>query len=644
MKDIVWEPTKEFAESTRIRGFMRKHGIETYERLIERAAADQEWFWPAVIADLKIEFYQNYTRLRDSSRGIPWTDWFVGGKLNIVHNCLDRHAASAKRHKAALIWEGENGETRTMTFWQLYFEVNRLANAMKETGVGKGDTVGIYMPMTPEVVVQMYASLKLGAIVIPIFSGYAAPAVALRLNHAGAKMLFTADGSFRRGKQFSIKAEADKAVAEVPTLKKVVVFKRNGMETPMTKGRDVWYGDFISGRSGECATEQMDSMDPALVIYTSGTTGQPKGTVHTHAGALVQVAKEVAYFFDIKEDDLFFWLTDIGWMMGPWMILGNHNLGGTIFLFEGAPDYPEPDRLWAMIERHGITIFGISPTAIRMLLRSGEDWVRRHELKSLRILGSTGEPWDAPSWMWFFEHVGGRRCPIINISGGTDIIGCFIAPLPICSLKPATLRGPALGMDVDVVDDDGRPVRGRMGYLVARSPAPSMTRGLWKAPEKYLETYWSRWPNIWDHGDWVIVDEDGFWFILGRADDVIKVAGKRIGPSEIEGALMKHGAVAEAAAIGVPHEIKGEGIVCFVVLKPGFNPSDALREELRNAVGKELGKVDRPEDIKFVTMLPKTRTAKIVRRVIKAKFLGKELGDISSIENQAAIEGIPRQG
>ena len=492
--------------------------------------------------------------------------------------------------------------------------------------------------------VQLYASLKLGAIVIPIFSGYAAPAVALRLNHAEAKLLFTADGSFRRGKQFPIKTEADKAAALAPSVKKVVVYRRNGMEVPWTDGRDVWYSDFVAKKSGECPTEQLDSMDPALIIYTSGTTGMPKGTVHSHAGALVQVAKEVAYFFDIGPTDLFFWLTDIGWMMGPWMIMGNHNLACTIFLYEGAPDYPGPDRLWEMIERHRITIFGISPTAIRMLLRSGEDWVRKHDLGSLRILGSTGEPWDAPSWLWFFRNIGQGRCPIINISGGTDIIGCFMAPLPICPQKPATLVGPALGMDVDVVDDECKPIRGKMGYLIARSHAPSMTRGLWKAPEKYIETYWSRWPNIWDHGDWVIVDQDGYWFILGRADDVIKVAGRRIGPSEIEGALMKHPAAAEAAAIGVPHDIKGEGIVCFVVLRPGFSPSDALKDELKEAVGKELGKVDRPEEIRFVSMLPKTRTAKIVRRVIKAKYLGKELGDLSSIENLAAVEEIPKQG
>ncbi len=643
MKGVVWRPSKKFVEGTRIWRFMRRHRVKDYRRLVERSAREPEWFWPAIIEDLKIEFYKKYRRLRDSSRGIPWTEWFVGGELNIVHNCLDRHARSEKRHKAAIVWEGEGGEVRTVTFAQLYSEVNRVASAMRELGIKRGDTIGIYMPMCPEVVTQMYAAMKLGAIVIPIFSGYAAPAVSLRLNHAEAKLLFTADGSYRRGRLVPIKAEADRAAAEVPSLKRVVVFKRTGSETPWTEGRDVWWHDFLRGGSAQCPTERMGSMDPALIIYTSGTTGMPKGTVHSHAGALVQVAKEVAYFFDLKDEDLFFWLTDIGWMMGPWMIMGSHNLAGTIFLYEGAPDHPAPDRLWDMIERHRITIFAMSPTAVRMLMRSGDEWVRRRDLSSLRILGSTGEPWDPASWLWYFRNVGGGRCPIINISGGTDIIGCFLAPLPICPLKPTTLVGPGIGMDIDCVDDECRPVRGRMGYLVARSHAPSMTRGLWKAPEKYIEAYWSRWPNVWDHGDWVLVDEDGYWFILGRADDVIKVAGRRIGPSEVETALMKHPAVSEAAAIGVPHEIKGEGIVCFAVLRPGFSPSDALMEELKDAVARELGKVDRPEEVVFVSGLPKTRTAKIVRRVIKARFLGRELGDISSIENPQAIEEIPRR-
>ncbi|MEM4728632.1 MAG: acetate--CoA ligase [Thermoplasmata archaeon] len=644
MKGVVWKPSKRFIEATRIWKFMKKHRIKDYRRLIERSARDPDWFWPAIIEDLNIEFYKKYRKLRDASKGVPWTEWFVGGKINIVHNCLDRHASSSKKHKAAVVWEGEGGETRTVTFSQLSSEVNRLASAMREAGVGRGDTVGIYMPMCPEIVAAMYAAMKLGAIVIPIFSGYAAPAVALRLNHAEAKLLFTADGSYRRGKHVPIKAEADRAAAQVPSLRKVVVFKRTGADVPWTEGRDVWWQDFVRGKPADCPTEQMDSMDPALIIYTSGTTGMPKGTVHSHAGALVQVAKEVAYFFDIRDEDLFFWLTDIGWMMGPWMIMGNHNLAGTVFIYEGAPDYPAPDRLWDMVERHRISILGISPTAIRMLMRSGEEWVRKHDLSSLRILGSTGEPWDPPSWLWYFNNVGGGRCPIINISGGTDIIGCFLAPLPICPLKPTTLVGPGIGMDIDCVDEDCRPVRGRMGYLVAKSHAPSMTRGLWKDPEKYIETYWSRWPNVWDHGDWVLVDEDGYWFILGRADDVIKVAGRRIGPSEVETALMKHPAVSEAAAIGVPHEIKGEGIVCFAVLRPGFSPSETLKEELKDAVARELGKVDRPEDVVFVSALPKTRTAKIVRRVIKARFLGKELGDVSSIENPQAIEEIPRMG
>ncbi len=390
-------------------------------------------------------------------------------------------------------------------------------------------------------------------------------------------------------------------------------------------------------------TEVMESEDPALIIYTSGTTGMPKGTVHTHAGTLVQVAKEVGYAFDVRENDLFFWLSDIGWMMGPWMIIGSLHHGTPIFIFEGAPNYPGPDRLWDMVDRHGVTILGISPTAIRMLMGFGEGEVKKHDLSSLRILGSTGEAWDPDSWTWFFENVGGGRCPIINISGGTDIIGCFLSPLPINVLKPTTLRGPGIGMSIDVWDEDGNPLRGEVGYLVATKPTPSMTRGLWGDNERYIEAYWSRWPDVWDHGDWAFIDDDGYWFLRGRADDTIKVAGRRIGPSEIESALIDHPSVREAAAIGVPHDIKGEGIMAFVVLKPGHEPSEELRQDLRNQVASVLGKVDRPEDVRFVDDLPKTRSAKIVRRVIKKSYLGEtEMGDLSSIENPEAIEGIAR--
>ena len=642
MKNIVYRPSEEMIENARITDFMREHSIPDYDELILRTSRDDEWFWDEVTKHLGIEWFEPYHTVKDTSRGIPWTQWYVGGKLNIVHNILDRHAMGEDSGNLAVVWEGEDGETRMLTYLELYEQVSRCANGLRQLGIGKGDTIGLYMPMVPETVVQLLACLKIGAICIPIFSGYAPPAVAQRLQNAEAKLLFTADGSSRRGKPIAIKPNADEAVASSPTVKYTVVVKRAGNEVPWNIDTDVWWDDLLK-MGARASTEVMESEDPALIIYTSGTTGMPKGTVHTHAGTLVQVAKEVGYFFDAKKTDLFFWLSDIGWMMGPWMIIGSLHHGCPIFIYEGAPDYPGPDRLWKMIDRHGVTIFGISPTAIRMLMGFGTEEVAKHDLSSLRILGSTGEAWDSDSWTWFFENVGGSRCPIINISGGTDIIGCFLAPLPINVLKPITLRGPGLGMSIDVWDEDGNSLKGKgeVGYLVATKPTPSMTRGLWGDPERYIEAYWSTWKDVWDHGDWAYVDEDGFWYVRGRADDTIKVAGRRIGPAEIEAALIEHEAVREAAAIGVPHEIKGEGIMTFVVLKPGHEPSEELRAALREQVGAVLGKVDRPEDVRFVDDLPKTRSAKIVRRVIKKRYLGEtDLGDLSSIENPEAIEGI----
>jgi acetyl-CoA synthetase len=619
---------------------MKKHDIKDYEELIKRSIGDIEWFWDVVLKDLNIEWYRPYEKVLDDSRGIQWSKWFIGGKLNIVHNILDRHAQSDKKNNVAIIWEDEKGNVRKLTYEELYREVNRFANALKNLGVKKGDRVGIYMPMAPEIVIGFLAILKIGAISIPIFSGFGGHALASRLDIAGAKVLLTADGSIRRGKTIEIKMEADKAVERVSSLEHVIVFKRLGIGAPWNREKDLWWDDVVAGQSDECDTEVMDSEDYAMIIFSSGTTGKPKGTVHTHGGALAQIVKELGYYFDVKKDDVFFWLTDIGWMMGPWMIIGVQTFGGAIVIYEGAPNYPHPDRLWELVDKHGITILGISPTAIRLLMKYGDEWPKKHNLSSLRLLGSTGEPWDPDSWNWFFERIGGRKIPIINISGGTEIVGCFLSPLPITALKPCTLRGPGLGMDVDVFDEDGKPVRGQMGHLVAKKPAPSMTRGFWNEPQRYIETYWSQWPNIWYHGDWASVDEDGFWFLHGRSDDTIKVAGRRTGPAEIEAALIEHPAVSEAATIGVPDEIKGEDIVSFVVLKPGYEANENLRDELKGQVVKIMGKTLKPRDIKFVTDLPKTRSAKIVRRVIKAKFLGETIDDLSSVENPEAVEAI----
>jgi len=638
--EIVWKSYGSYIEDANIKRFMDKHGIKDYDELIKRSM-DIEWFWDAALKDLGIEWYKHYTKVLDDSKGIQWVKWFVDGKLNIVHNCLDRHAKGEKKDNIACVWEGEDGDTKRLTYKELYRKVNKLSNALKSIGVGKGDTVAIYMPMVQETVIGFLATLKIGAIVVPIFSGFGSSALASRLDIAGVKVLLTADGSYRRGKTIQIKKEADKNLGEVKSIEHVIVYKRLDIEVPWVEGRDIWWHDFIEGQSDEFDTEIMDSEDNCMIIFSSGTTGKPKGTVHTHGGALAQISKELGYAFDVKENDVFFWLSDIGWMMGPWMIIGVQTFGGAIVIFEGAPNYPEPDRLWELIERHKITTLGISPTAIRLLMTYGKEYVEKHDLSSLRFLGSTGEPWDPDSWNWFFDTVGKKKIPIINISGGTEIVGCFLSPLPITSLKPTTLRGPGLAMDIDVFDDSGKPIRGgQMGHLVAKKPAPSMTRGFWNDPQRYIDTYWSKWSNVWYHGDWASIDEDGFWFLHGRSDDIINIAGRRTGPAEIESALIEHPSVSEAAVIGVPHKIKGEDSVCFVVLSPGYIASDELRDELKQQVAKIMGKPLKPQDVKFVKQLPKTRSAKIVRRAVKAKYLGNDLGDTSSIENLSSLNEI----
>jgi len=644
MNDIIWKPTPEYLENANITRLMRRHGIADYDSLIARSTQDIEWFWRACLEDLKIRWQRPYTQLLDRSGGFPWTKWFVGGQLNIVDHCLDRHMSEGRGERTAFIWEGDCGAIKKFSYAQLADEVNRLAGALAGLGVAQGDRIGLYLPMVPEMVVSFFACLKLGAIIIPIFSGFGPEPLAVRLNNAEAKILITADGSLRRGKEVAIKQAADKALEQVPSVKHTIVVKRLFKDIPWNPARDLWYDEVIKKDYPPVPTAVLDAEARCMIIYTSGTTGLPKGTVHTHAGCLAQMTKEVGYYFDTKPEDVFFWVTDIGWMMGPWEIIGTTSLGASFVIFEGAPDYPQPDRLWEMIERHGVSIFGISPTAIRLLMKSEDSWVAKHKLEKLRILGSTGEPWDPQSYRWFFEKVGGARCPIINISGGTEIVGCLLAPLPITELKSCTLRGPGLGMDVDVFDEEGRSLRGEVGYLVCKQPAPSMTKGFWNDRERYLETYFSKWPDIWFHGDWAIVDEDGFWFLQGRADDTIKVSGRRTGPAEIEAALLRHPACAEAAAIGVPHEIKGEGIVCFAVLKPGFEASAVLEKAMVEQVGEVLGKTLRPEKILFVPALPKTRSAKIVRGAIKKKYLGKALGDLSSVENPDALNAIVSEG
>ncbi|WP_254810031.1 AMP-binding protein [Natronosalvus amylolyticus] len=662
---IVHEPTQSFVESTNVWAFMQAYGIENYDDLIERTTTDRgdgesgvEWFWDELVDYLDLEFYEPYDEVRDDSDGPQFTDWYPGGELNIAHNTVDRHAAleTETRNKVATIWEGEDGEVREITYHELHRQANKVANALEERGIETGDTVGLYMPMVPEVVSILYGCFKVGAIAVPIFSGFGVDAVATRIEDAECSVLVTGDGFYRRGSPIYLKRSADEAIEQAGHVGHTIVFDRLGSseaqpdssdsgtthDIPWNDDRDEWWHEAVEAQDDAYESKSLPSSQESMLLYSSGTTGMPKGIIHTHAGGLVQPAKELHFGFDLKPADRFFWVSDIGWMMGPWTLIGAHTFGGTVFMYEGAPDYPEPDRFWEMIDRHGLTQFGISPTAIRALRKHGEEWLEGHDLSSLRLLGSTGEPWDPESWHWFYEHVGGGEAPIINISGGTELFGCFLQPLPTQPLKPCTLGGPGLGMDIDIVNAAGESVKDdhERGFLVARDSCPSMTKSLWSGDERYLEEYWSTFDDMWNHGDWAQQDEDGFWYLHGRADDALNVAGRKVGPAEVEGALIDHEAVNQAAAVGAPDDTTGTAVVTYVILESGTDETGDLRSELREQVGEELGKPFRPREILFVDAFPKTQSGKIIRRAVQAAYTGEDLGDISSLENPGALEAL----
>ena len=637
---VVWQPGEEYIRRSRLRRFMDQHGLASLDELMDRSTSDVAWFWQAVLEDLGIEFYEPYTQIVDLSRGGPWPAWCVGGRMNIVHNCLDRWMHTPTQNRVAVRWEGEEGTVRMLTYRDLFREVNRVASALRAAGLGKGDAIGLYMPMTPEIVVALLAIAKIGGVILPLFSGFGPGALSTRLADAGARALFTADGLFRRGRVVPMKVVADQALADVPSVEKVVVFPRVGVDVPMTTGRDLWWDDFVAGRPDDVLTERTSAEDLLMIIYTSGTTGRPKGAVHTHCGFPIKSAQDMAHGFDIQEFDTMCWMTDMGWMMGPWEIFGVLILGASMVISDTAPDFPDVDRVWAMVERHSITCLGVAPTFIRAMMRHGDEPVQRHDLSTLRLLGSTGEAWNPGPWRWFFEVVGSGRVPIINYSGGTEISGGILVGNVLTPLKACAFSGPPPGMAADVVDEDGQPVRGTVGELVVRQPWIGMTRGFWKDPERYLQSYWSRWPNVWVHGDFAAIDEDGLWYILGRSDDTIKVAGKRLGPAEVESVLVGHPDVAEAAVTGVPDEIKGEAIVAFAVLRSGVEPGEALRGELGALIIERIGKPFAPKAVLFVGDIPKTRNAKVMRRIIRAAYLGEPLGDLSALVNPEAVEGI----
>jgi acetyl-CoA synthetase len=595
---------------------------------------------------LGVHWHRRYDTVLDldGSESFERARWFIGGKLSIAHNCLDRHASDPDaRNRLAFIWETEDGTTEKWTYLDLYLAANQCANALRSLGVRKGVSVGLYMPMIPELIVAFWACMKLGAPLIPVFSGFGAKPLAVRLADAKARVLLTADTGFYKTRPILLKATCDEAAKEVPSLKHIVVVRRQmDSDIPWEQGRDIWWHNLVPKESTAFKTVVLDAEDLAMILYSSGTTGKPKGTLHRVGGVFAQVVKELGFHFDVQPDSRFYWITNIGWMMGPWEMMGVQHFGGCYLIYEGNPVYPTYERVIDMVMRHRLTHLGLSPTFSRSLKTKGHDWITKYDLSSLKFLGSTGEPFDPESYMWVFQHIGESRVPIINISGGTEMCGCLVSPSPLTPLKPCSVGMPGLGMAIGIADDEGRIIDSGKGHLVLLKPAPSLTRGFLGDWDRYIETYfsWEKNPDVWYHGDYIRKDKQGQLTLHGRSDDTINVAGVRTGAGEIESALMDHEAVTESAVIGVPDKLKGSAIVCFVILKDGYEPDDKLRLELAQHVAKVMGKNLRPNAIEIVPDLPRTRSMKIVRKAIRNKYLGGDPGDLSSVENPGALDHI----
>jgi acetyl-CoA synthetase len=633
--DFTWTPSAEQLASANVARLTTALGCASYEELHRVSIDEPDRFWRAVVDDLGIPLARAWDDVLDDTRGIEWTTWFLGARLNVAEACVHRWARELPDREAAS-WAPEEGERRSLTWAELSHEVRRFAEALQELGIGQGDVVGTFLPMSPEAAIASHACAHLGAVQVPIFSGFAGPAVSSRLADARAKLVVTADASYRRGKLVRMKEVLDEALVDAPTVERVVVWERTGTPVSMASGRDVWWEDAVADKPGTLEAVEVDSETPYLLAYTSGTTGRPKGALHVQGGFLLSITREAAYQADLRAGDRVLFTTDMGWIMGPWTVVGGMACGASIVFMEGAPDQPH-DRVWSLVEDERVTMLGVSPTLVRALIPHGEP---AQDLSSLRSVLTTGEPWNRGPYDWLDEHVcAGGRIPIVNCSGGTEVGACFLSVTMLEPTKPCSVGFPALGEDVDVVDDEGRPVRGEVGELVCRRAWPGMTRGIWGDPERYLETYWRRFPRIWTHGDWASVDEDGYWFLHGRSDDTLNIAGKRIGPAELESAAVGHPAVVEAAAIGVPHEVKGEVAWLYCVPVPG---ADVTADDVTAAVSHELGKAFAPDRVLFVTALPKTRSAKIVRRAVRARALGLDPGDLSTLENPEALEEIQR--
>lgn len=621
----IFNPSGEFLE----------HSVAAKWREIHlKAHEDFTGFWASEAEEL--QWFRKWDEVLDSSRA-PFFKWFVGGKCNIVHNAIDRHRATWRMNKLALVWDSEKGnEQKTYSYFALDREVNRFANLIKAMGIEKGDRVSIYMPRIPETFFAMLACAKIGAVHSVVFGGFSIDALESRIQDSESRLVITADGSYQNGKIFDLKNIVDNALRFCPTVENVIVVRRTGQPVQMEEGRDHWYHELcaLPIANGKCPTEIMDAEDPLFILYTSGSTGRPKAVLHTHGGYMVGTYSTLKYVFDLKEEDRYWCTADPGWITGhSYLVYGPLLNGATTFMFEGGPIFPYPNRWWQCIERFGISVFYTAPTAIRSLMRFGAAWPNRQDLSSLRILATVGEPINPEAWKWYYEVIGKRRCPIMDTWWQTETGSFMITPVPAMPLKPGSATLPFFGQEAEILDDRGRPVKdGEEGNLVLTRPWPSMLRTLFKDDERYVEQYWSKYPGKYLTGDSARRDKDGYFWIIGRVDDVIKVSGHRLGTAEIESVLVSHPAVAEAATIDIPHEIKGHGIVCFCILKRGFDSSPDLIEELRQHVALHLGPIARPEEVHIVESLPKTRSGKIMRRVLRARRLGEPEGDVTTLD------------
>ena len=634
----AWSPDARTVEQANATALMRRLGVARYEDLLATADDEPERFYRALLAAVDFRFYRSYERALDESRGIAWPRWCVGGTTNVVLNALDRWCGTPTWNKPALVWEGEDGARRDLSYAELDREVCRFAGGLRALGLGRGDVIAVYMPNVPEAAVAMLAAAKIGAIVMPLFSGFGADALAARLQLGGAKALVTVDGSARRGRLVDAKSVADEAAASSPTLAHLIVLRRAGNAVAWNGRRDRWWHELVAGQPDRAPTEQMEADAPYLLIFTSGTTGKPKGVVLTHVGFPMKVVVDLWLTMDFKAEDRMLWMSDMGWVVGPIIVYGVPVMGGTLVLAEGAPNFPDAERMWRLVEAHRVSYLGVAPTTIRSFMaQKSEPW-KRYDLSRLRICVSSGEAWTPDAWQWLFDKIGGGRMPLLNFSGGTEMIG-IVGCTVLRPLKPCGFNTPIPGTGADVLDEQGRSTPpGTVGELVMRRPPIGLTQGIWRDAERYIQTYWSTWPDIWHHGDFASRDADGHWFIWGRSDDTLKIAGKRTGPAEVEALLMATGKLAEAAAIGVPDPVKGSALVLVCSLKAGIAPSRELEQELARAVTHGLGTPFSPKAVLLVADLPKTRNLKIMRRVIRAAYLGEDPGDLSSLVNPESVD------